>query len=164
MHHHALPLVALCLLAALSPVLSCSCVRPASFQKRYCRAPTSFRGTVLARTDNCRGTCDFLDDQVDGEFIFIVRVDQKFKGPRLEDDIVYLRTAVNSALCGIQLRVGTQYMFNLRRPITREGQCPSTVFDVISCDYTVTWKSLSRKQQRFAIRNSNTMQSLCKRI
>lgn len=154
----------LVVLTLLSPALSCSCPNPPTFQKLYCRSNTAFRGTVLARTDNCPGKCDPLEDQGNGEIYFIVRVDHKFKGPAIEDNLVYLRTQVNDALCGTELGVGVQYMFNMRKAVVREGQCPSRVLDVSLCDFVVTWSSLSKQLRRFVIRNANTDQSLCKRL
>lgn len=156
--------LALSVLTTISPTLACSCAPPPTFQRLYCGSAVSFRGTVLARTDNCRGRCDPIADQGDGEVIFIVRVDQQFRGPGVEDGIAYLSTAVNDGLCGIELTVGTQYMFNLRSPRNREGQCPSTVYDIGLCGFPVTWKSLSRPLRRFVFRDARTMGALCRRL
>ncbi|CDF34589.1 unnamed protein product [Chondrus crispus] len=157
-------LLTLSVLTTISPTLACSCAPPPTFQKVYCDSPVSFRGTVLARTDNCPGRCDQIADQFDGEIVFIVRVDRHFSGPSVEDGIAYLRTAVNGGLCGIELTVGTQYMFNLRSPQNREGQCPSTVYDIGLCSFPVTWKSLSRELRRFVVRDARTMGALCKSL
>lgn len=136
--------------ALLGLVLSCSCF-PQTFEKRYCDAKLSLRGTVLAKFDNCPGTCDPIDDQVNGKIFYLVNPTQIFKGYAARQ--IILETAVNGALCGVNLQIGGDYFFNLgtRRysPIFRH------LYSIGLCSFPNLWNNLTPAQKQFAITNAN---------
>lgn len=141
-------------------VQACSCLQT-TFEDFYCGSQLSVLGKVIARTDNCKGTCDPITDQGSGEIIYIVRVLRTFQGTPPEDDILYLRTRVNGALCGINVAVGPIFLFNLAKSTTRKGVCPSKVRSVSLCRPPVLWKSLAKKSKKFVFKNAKTGNSLC---
>lgn len=151
------------LLAGLTAsALSCSCI-PSKFEKLYCFSKTSVRGKVIAKIDNCPGTCDPINDQVNGQITYVVKVLTIYKGRPIEDKIMYLKTAVNSALCGVTLKVGDIYLFNLGVQQFNKFNCPKITWSVGLCDFPTKFSNLSDSQRRFVVRNSRTGQSLCRR-
>lgn len=118
---------------------------------------------MIARTDNCKGTCDEIEDQIDGQIIYIVQVLRRFKGPAAEDNIIYLKTATNEAACGISFNVGTVYLFNLGNIQSDRRSCPRFYYGIGLCSFPSTWKLLPRKLKNFVVTNSKAGQSLCKR-
>lgn len=143
-------------------VLSCSCV-PSSFEKLYCSSKTSVRGKVIAKIDNCRGTCEPIKDQVNGQITYIIKAVAIYKGGPIEDKILYFKTAVNSALCGVTLHVGTVYLFNLDGQKFNRFTCPKITWSVGLCNFPTKFSNLSKAQRSFVVRNSRTQQSLCRR-
>lgn len=136
-------------LASISTVsLSCSCI-PTTFEEQYCQAELSARGKVVATFDNCPGTCDSAEDQ-DGSIFYFVQVIEKFQGPLIEDNILFLSTAVHSGFCGIVLNVGKEYLFNLHAesPST-DGICPSVTRGVGSCNLPKRWNQLTQEEKDF---------------
>lgn len=65
-----------------------------------------------------------------------------------------LQTAVNDALCGVNLNLQTRYLFNLRAPTTARGGVfdGSPAFDVGLCDSPIVWRFVS-KENRMFLRN-----------
>lgn len=156
-----LSIASLTIFAALISVgLSCSCAQT-TFEDNYCRSDTSVRVKVLAQIDNCRGTCDPFQDQVNGKIIYILRVITLFKGAQIEDDVMFAITAVNGGLCGTILTVGEEYLLNLGNPNVNNNACPPVSYDVGLCNFPVLWSSVTRAQRRFVITNSETNDSLC---
>lgn len=153
-------LCAFVLFAFLMPsALSCSCFAP-PFEDRYCASEISVRGTVVARFDNCPGTCDPIQDQFDGAITYIVKVITTFRGTPPEDNVMFLQTAVNGALCGINLSIGRQYLFDLGR-MQSGSRCPGQFWNVGLCDFPTLWTSVTPEQRSFLTTNANTGQSLC---
>ncbi|PXF40660.1 Metalloproteinase inhibitor 4 [Gracilariopsis chorda] len=141
--------------------LGCSCF-PVSFEKSYCDSSTSFRATVLAETDNCVGKCHPIDDQMEGAITYILKVSEVFRGTMPEDEVAYMRTPVNSGLCGITLGVGTEYVFNLPYiAMSAPFQCPSEYFSIGLCDSIEEWESLADGAKQFIADNVNNGQKLC---
>ena len=103
-------------------------------------------GTVLARTDNCPGKCDPVADQMDGKVTYIVRAEKIIRGERPEDGVMYLSTAVNSALCGVELTVGQKYLFNLGDMKTDMESCPRSFWDVGICSFPKAVKGLTLEE------------------
>lgn len=139
----------------------CSCF-PATFEERLCAAELSVRGRVIAQYDNCPGKCDSLRDQLKGKIFYIVRVLKKFKGPEPEDSLLFLRTEVNGALCGVSLSVGTVYLLNIRTSLTRSESCPSPSYDISLCNFPIAWAKITRRQRSF-LRASRNQQN-CKKV
>lgn len=149
--------MAIFLVAILSLCLSfiaaqgCSC-EFASMEQHVCASEISFRGRVLGVFDNCSGrTCDPLADQGGGRFFYIVKVNILYKGNMPEDGIAFLRTTVNSALCGTSFTIGSEYLFNLRNSVSFYLEtCPDRTYDVSNCDGHYLWSSLTIEQKFFA--------------
>lgn len=148
----ALKIVVICALTSLA--LSCSCLR-STFESIFCRSAVSVRGKVIARFDNCKGTCDPIDDQISGRIFYIVQVLEQFKGTKIEDNLMFLGTGVNSALCGINLQIGLEYLFNLDSAKNFPGTCPDTVFSVGLCNFPAVWSSLTAGDMSFVRSNAN---------
>lgn len=141
--------------------LGCSCM-PVSFDKSYCDSRTSFRATVLAETDNCVGKCHPINDQMDGAITYILKVSEVYKGAMPEDEVAYMRTPVNSGLCGVKLNVGSEYVFNLPYIAIRAlFQCPSEYFSIGLCDSIEEWDTLPEDSKQFITDNVNNGQKLC---
>lgn len=140
-------------LATLS--LACSCLR-LTFEKSYCDASTAFRGKVIARTDNCQGSCDPINDQIKGQIIYIVQILQKFKGAPAEDNIIYLKTATNSAACGVALEVGTVYLLKLGTRQTDRRRCPRFFYSIGLCSFPTPWAPLPKHLKNFVIENGQS--------
>lgn len=134
--------------AVVNGCFGCSCLA-ASFEERFCIAELSVRGRVIAQYDNCPGKCDPLTDQLKGKIFYIVKVLTKFKGPEVEDNLLFLRTEVNGALCGISLSVGTVYLLNIRASLAQSKSCPSPSYAISLCDLPTRWARVTRKQRLF---------------
>lgn len=105
---------------------------------------------MLATFDNCPGTCDSIDDQSEGKIFYIVKVIDKFKGPNVEDDILFLDTAVNGGLCGVNLRVGSEYLLNLGdEMMSDDGTCPDKTRGVGLCQFPTLWSDVSSDEMDF---------------
>ncbi|CDF34590.1 unnamed protein product [Chondrus crispus] len=151
----------LSLLATLS--LSCSCLR-STFEQGVCRSSTIYVGTVLARTDNCPGTCDPFEDQRNGKITYIVKVTARFLGAPAEDNIIYVQTLVNSALCGTILNVGARYLFTLGNVRVNRSSCPRESFDVSLCGGAQLWSRVTRPQRRFLSAVRRTNKRVCRTV
>lgn len=145
--------------ALLAVTLSCSCF-PSTFEKRYCSAPVSIRGKILDRFDNCPGTCDAIADQGRGRIYYFVEVIRKYKGNALPK-YIFLTTAVNGALCGINLQVGGIYLLNLGNAQTNDD-FPGSFYSVGLCNFPTLWKSLSKAQRKFVKKNAKGGAGMCR--
>lgn len=152
MYSLVLRIIIVCMVT--SPVLSCSCLQT-TFEKKFCRAVNSVRGKVVARFDTCEGTCDPFADQLSGRIVYIARVLENFKDNKIEDNVLFLVTAVNSALCGITLQIDQEYLLNLGAVGRRSETCPDDWYNIGLCDFPPLWESLSRNQMAFVRTNAN---------
>lgn len=139
----------------------CSCVS-STFEKRLCEAGLSVRGRVLAKYDNCPGKCDPINDQLDGQTIYIVRVLEIFKGPKVEDDLLFLHTAVNGGLCGVSLSVGAIYLLNVRTSMPPLKTCSNQAYPITICDFPERWVRVPRRNRLILRAKGN--QSKCTRV
>lgn len=132
--------------AFLTAGLSCSCFFQ-TFEERFCSTKISLRAKIVAKFDNCPGTCDPIEDQVNGKIFYLATVTEKFKGstPRF----IVLQTAVNGALCGVNLTVGKDYLLNLGRPSAEY------LYFIGLCDFPTQWSSLTPSQIQFVKSNAN---------
>ncbi|CDF37538.1 unnamed protein product [Chondrus crispus] len=129
--------------------LSCSCFEQ-TFEERFCGSTLSIRAKVLAKFDNCPGTCDPIEDQFEGKFFFIVKVLETFKGPSAEDNIIFLDTAVNDGLCGVNLSIGSEYLLNLNgEQMSNDGTCPKKTRPIGLCDFPTLWSNVSQDEKDF---------------
>lgn len=129
--------------------VSCSCFKQ-TFEERFCGSTLSIRANVLAKFDNCPGTCDPIEDQFEGKIFFIVKVLETFKGPSVEDNILFLDTAVNGALCGVNLSIGSEYLLNLSgEEMSSDGTCPKKTRPIGLCDFPTLWSNVSQDEKDF---------------
>lgn len=134
--------------------LACSCVRK-GLKQNYCAARTAVIGRVVATFDNCPGRkCDTFGDQRRGKIFYVVRVLRKFKGPAIEDDLMYVSTSVNSALCGMRLRLNLRYFFVLPKIDKSNKRCPTDYFPFGLCSGVLLWSKVPNDDQLFFQRNS----------
>lgn len=159
----------LCALIFVIPVLfvsstACSCLQKTIFED-FCSSSISVLGTVVAKFDNCPGrTCDPIEDQGEGKIFYIVRVLKLLKGLKIVDDVLYLTTAVNSALCGISLSNGGKYLFNVRSPIPSEISFPQTAFEISLCSAPYMWNLVGFGEKRKILKKNFCLNTKSKAI
>lgn len=140
-------------------VQACSCVAGITFKESACSADVAFVGRVVAKFDNCPGgACDPILDQGDGQITFIVSVLRTFSSGAIEDQTVFLTTAVNSALCGTSFKFNVPYLFLLNEqqffgviPPPPSIALPMSL-PVSSCSPVFRWNSV-KFPQRALLRN-----------
>ena len=125
---------------------------------------------MVASFDNCPGSCDAINDQSEGKISYIVRVTRTFKGKKPEDNVLFLETPVNGALCGVTLDIGTSYLFALSTrsaPVglpgapVKEETCPVKSLSVVLCQFPQPFTSLTTQEKRFLFRTSRKGGSGC---
>lgn len=81
--------------------LACSCVQPPAPEEALSQASAVFSGKVIAKDiDNALGGFE--------QIATTLQVDQAWKG--VEQAHVVLHTASNSAACGVNLEIGSEYL------------------------------------------------------
>lgn len=134
------PLQLVTLAAFLSVALSCSCFSQ-PFETRFCNTDVSVRARIFARSDNCPGNCDPIEDQANGEIYYWAVVQEKFKGSA--PTIIRLITRVNGALCGVNLSVNSQYLLNLG---SKQG---TFSYSIGLCHFPTLWNNVTPAQMNF---------------
>lgn len=133
--------VVVVLAVATSPAAACSCALPPPYAKAVAKAVYAVRAKVTKAV--------FIPDpieQQDKRAEWAARVITAYKGclPRT----IAITSGANSALCGISLTVGTEYVFLLRSS-DFDGK-----FRVNSCDTTKTWADVTVADRR-VLRRAN---------
>lgn len=106
---------------------------------------------AVAKYDGCKGKCDALRDQDKGIF-YVVKVHRHLRGKRIDDGVFFMRTGVNSALCGGRLSIGRLYLFELGKVDISTTECPKERYLLSGCLLPKVWWKLGRKKRRFANR------------
>lgn len=133
------------LLAALTAIaLSCSCF-PESFETRFCASNLAARVLILSESDNCNpGSCDPIADQANGRKYYSAFVLQRYRGSSFP--FIVLSTAVNSALCGVNLVVGQQYFIAVG---ALQSGFPFSTYPIGLCNIIIPWNSMTPAQLSF---------------
>lgn len=144
-------------LSLSTTVQGCSCVAGVPFKESACSADVAFVGRVVAMFDNCPGgPCDPILDQGDGQITFVVNVLRTFSPGSIEDRVVLLTTAVNSALCGTTFQFYVPYLFllddNAFGPIAPPSPSLPKSLPVSSCSPVFRWNTV-KKSERIFLKN-----------
>lgn len=67
---------------------------------------------------------------------------------------ILLSTAVNGALCGVNLAVDSTYLFNFGSTSSSDD-FPADVYNIGLCGSPILWGSLSKEQKKFVRTNAD---------
>lgn len=97
------------------------------------------------------GTCDPIADQLEGARVYILRVNSTFQGVPPGDGVIFVKTAVQGSLCGVQLEEDVHYFFNFGPCETDSRHCPSIFRRLSVCDFPSPWDQLSLQEEKFLL-------------